>query len=340
MKKTSDFPVYLSRFLSSYLPSSRGCSPKTIDSYRQAFIGFLSYMDAVIGIPPRKLTIADFTYENVIGFLDWLENTKGNSAATRNQRLAPLKGFASYMIMVFPECIDECTKIMSIPSKKHVSRTISYMKPDGIKLILSMPDTSTDSGLRDKTILSLLYTAGLRVSELITLKVKDVSFSEPRSILVHGKGSKRRLVPLVRNIVPILNDYFSRFHISTSYDGERWLFENHHGWQFSRQGVNYLIGKYADKAREIEPSLIPADCSPHKFRHSIAMEMLDNGVDLIYIKDFLGHENISTTEIYAKANSTKTREAVEKAAERIIPKEEPIWIGNKDILTWLKSFSC
>ena len=338
--KTPDFPAYLSRYLSSYLPSSRGCSPRTIDSYRQAFIGFLSYMDSVKGIPPRKLSMPDFTYENVTGFLDWLENTKGNSASSRNQRLAPLKGFASYLIMEFPEYIDECTRIMSIPAKKHENRTISYMKPEGITLILSMPDASTDSGLRDKLMLSLLYTAGLRVTELISLRVKDVSFSEPRSILVHGKGSKQRLVPLARNMVPMLRDYFNRFHISASSDGEKWLFENHHGWQFSRQGINYLVDKYADKARGIDSSLIPADCSPHKFRHSIAMEMLDNGIDLIYIKDFLSHENISTTEIYARANSAKTREAVEKAAERIIPTEEPIWIGNKDILSWLKTFSC
>lgn len=336
--KNADFATYLGRYFTHYLPNERGSSPQTIDSYRYAFILFLEYLEAN-GIPPEKLAVADFTRDRIKGFLGWLESERSNSPTTRNYRLAAMKGFVHYLKYEFPDYLDEYQRILAIPLKKTVQKEISYLKTDGVKTLVAQVDTSRKNGLRDYVMLLLLYTTGIRVSELIQLKVKDLSLTEPYTMKIHGKGNKGRYVPLLRTSIPHIQKYLSVMKYDCDACYSEVLFKNHMGKPFTRQGINYMIKKYGSKARATSGLAIPKDLSPHKMRHTTAMELLSSGVDLIYIRDLLGHSSVTTTEVYARADARLKRKAIEAASREIVPKEEALWDTNSDLKDWLKNFN-
>jgi site-specific recombinase XerD len=159
-------------------------------------------------------------------------------------------------------------------------------------------DIDKMNGLRDYVMLTLMYTTGIRVGELVQIRVKDLSLHEPYTLLVHGKGQKSRYVPLMRSIVPHIQKFIAQVGYDKHEKLNEWLFRNHMNEQFTRQGINYLVGKYAKMARMDDPEMIPNDFSPHKMRHTTAMELVESGVDLIYIRDLLGHVSVNTTEVY------------------------------------------
>ena len=196
--KTTDFALHLSKYFTRYLPNECGSSPQTVDSYRYAFILYLEYMENCCGIKPEKMTIMDYTRESLAGFLEWLDEERNNSPSTRNQRLAAMKGFVHYLKYEFPDYMDEYQKILGIPLKKTEQREISYMKTDGVELQVNKIDINRTNGLRDYIIILLLYTTGIRVSELINIRVKDLSLTEPYTLRIHGKGNKGRYVPLMK----------------------------------------------------------------------------------------------------------------------------------------------
>ena len=200
-------------------------------------------------------------------------------------------------------------------------------------------DTRKADGLRDYVMLMLLYSTGIRVSELTGIRVKDLSLHEPRTLLVHGKGKKSRYIPLMKDSLPIIQDYLKMMGYQSPEKLDEWLFINHMGRQFTRQGVNYIIKKYGAMARESSPDLIPDSLSPHKMRHTAAMELVDSGVDLIYIRDLLGHVSVKTTEIYAQTDAKLKREAIEAASREIVPHEDAKWDSDDDLKSWLKSFN-
>ncbi|SNX52727.1 tyrosine-type recombinase/integrase [Thermoanaerobacterium sp. RBIITD] len=336
--KTAKFAYYLNKFFTVYLPNTNGSTPMTIDSYRYAFILFLTFMEEK-GTPADSIEISDLTYHTVLEFLEWLQAKRKNSVATRNQRQTALNSFISYLMYEFPDYLVEFQLILGIPIKKAPQKEISYLKTEGVKLLFEQININTRSGFRNYTMLTLLYTTGIRVSELINIKVKDISLHYPATLLVHGKGQKSRYVPLVSNTVKILEDYIVRYGLDKEYRLNDWLFKNHMKEQFKRQGINYIIKKYADLARIKKPDLIPEDFSPHKMRHTTAMGLVDSGVDLIYIRDLLGHVSVKTTEVYARADATKKREAIEAASKEIVPKEDAEWDNNTRLKDWLKNFN-
>lgn len=336
--KNTDFAVNLGRYFTRYLPNERGSSPQTIDSYRYAFILFLEYMETS-GVPPEKMTVADFTRDNIRSFLDWLESDRGNSPATRNYRLAAMKGFVHYLKFEFPDYLDEYQRILAIPLKKTIQHEISYLKTDGVKLLVAQVDISKKNGLRDYVILLLLYTTGIRVSELIQLKVKDISLTEPYTMRIHGKGNKGRYVPLLKTAMPHIQRYLSLMKYDCDARYSEVLFKNHMGKPFTRQGINYILKKYGCKARVNGEDAIPEDLSPHKMRHTAAMELLSSGVDLIYIRDLLGHSSVTTTEVYARTDAQLKRKAIEAASKEIVPEEDAMWDNDTDLKDWLKSFN-
>lgn len=336
--KNTDFAVRLSRYFTHYLPNERGSSPQTIDSYRYAFILFIEYMDPT-GIPPEKMTVPGFTRERILGFLGWLEGSRSNSPATRNYRLAAMKGFVHYLKYEFPDYLDEYQRILAIPLKKTGQPEISYMKTDGIELLVSQVDPGSRNGLRDYVILMLLYTTGIRVSELIQIRVKDLSLTEPYTMIIHGKGNKGRHVPLLKVAIPHIQKYLSvmKYDCEARYD--EILFKNHMGRPFTRQGINYLLKKYGCMARKNGTAYVPEDLSPHKLRHTAAMELLTAGVDLIYIRDLPGHSSVTTTEVYARTDAQLKRKAIEAASKEIVPREDASWDLDTDLRDWLKSFN-
>jgi len=274
-----------------------------------------------------------------MSFLLWLEEYRKVSPATRNQRLAAFRCFAAFLKYERPEYIETATQIQGIKPKKSRMKDISYLKPEGIKLLISQIDTTTTSSRRDYTMIYVMYTTGVRVSELISIRGCDISLSNPKTIIIHGKGRKVRHVPIVKQTVPILERYLKENKCLLPQKLDEYIFLNHSGEMFTRQGVNYMISKYAQMARTADPSLIPQDCSPHKIRHSSAMALVEEGVDLIIIRDLLGHSSVQTTEIYAKASAARQRRAIEAASKAIVPEEDALWENSISIKDWLKGLS-
>lgn len=338
MKRTS-FAVYLNKYLTDYLPNECGSSPQTIDSYRYSFIHFLQFLLEERGIPADKVDVSSLSYENAIAFLTWLQDNRGNSTSTRNQRQSTLNSFIKFLMYEFPEYLVEYQRILKIPIKKAPQKEISYLKTDGVALLISKVDINKANGLRDYIMLSLMYTTGIRVSELICIKVRDLSLHEPFTLLVHGKGQKSRYVPLMKSVIPHLNNYLTQKGYDRHEKLNDWLFKNHMNVQFTRQGVNYLVGKYVKLAWQDNPAIIPKDFSPHKMRHTTAMELVDSGVDLIYIRDLLGHVSVNTTEVYAKADSLKKRQAIEATSKELVPLEDASWERDSNLKNWLRSFN-
>lgn len=338
MKRT-DFAVYLNKYFTDYLPNICGSSPQTIDSYRHSFILFLTYMLDEHMICADRVDISNLTYKNITCFLNWLSETRANKTSTRNQRQAALNSFIRYLMYEFPEHLDEYQKILSIPVKKAPQSEITYLKTEGVSLLISQVDLKRQNGLRDYVILSLLYTTGIRVSELIQIRVKDLSLQVPYTALVHGKGQKSRYVPLMGSIIPFMQKYLAQKGYDRPERLDEWLFKNHMKKPFTRQGINYIVGKYAKMARGIRPEMIPAHFSPHKIRHTTAMGLVESGVDLIYIRDLLGHVSVKTTEVYARADAMHKRQAIEAASKEIVPSEVAQWDNDSKLKDWLKGFN-
>jgi site-specific recombinase XerD len=337
MKRT-DFAFYLSKFFVEHMPGAKGSSPQTIDSYRYGFMRFLDFLHEVKSLPADRVAISDLTYDNVRDFLGWLQDVHHNSVSTRNQRQAALKSFVKYLMYEYPDYLNEYQRILAIPVKKCLKPEIAFLKSNGVKLLIGQPDTETRTGLRDYAILATLFTTGIRVSELIGLRVKDISLQDPYTMLVHGKGNKYRYVQITKYLAPIINRYLLENGYDCPEKMSEWLFLNHMGHKFTRQGINYLVKKYAMMAHNVSPELISDDFSPHKMRHSAAMSLLDAGVDLIYIRDLLGHVSVKTTEIYIRTDARLKREAIEAASMEIVPKEAAKWENDDGLKDWLKNF--
>ena len=336
--KPTKFAHYLNKYFTTYLPSIGGHSPATVDSYRYAFMMFLSYMEEC-GVDADLLDIHHLTRQNVLGLLDWLQTSRNNSIATRNQRQAAINSFVRYLMYEFPDGLPEFQQILSLPVKKAPKKEVPYLKTDEVKCLFKQIRKTTVSDVRDFAILTILYTTGIRVSELINIKVKDISLGKPATLLVHGKGQKSRYVPLTVPAIAALQDHIARSSLDGAHYLSSWLFVNHMRNQFTRQGINYIVKKYFDKAKTEGNSISADRFSPHIMRHSVAMGLVDSGVDLIYIRDLLGHVSVTTTEVYAKADAARKREAIEAASKEIVPKEPSLWEADNGLKGWLKNFN-
>lgn len=334
----TDFSKSVTDFLICYLPGERGASKNTVASYKDTFILFLTFLKERKGISAERLTLSQITKESVVEFLSWLEEERRCCAATRNVRLAALHSFFKYLQYQKPENLMEWQRILSIPVKKTEKPTINYLSIEGIRLILEGPDQSTRNGRRDLALLSLMYDSGARVQEIIDLTPSMVRLGPPCTVKLIGKGNKARVVPLLEQQVRFLRIYMAEQKLLVPYANMYPLFSNSRKEKLTRAGVNYILAKYANQARIKEPSLIPEKLSCHCMRHSKAMHLLQSGVNLVYIRDILGHSSVQVTEIYARTDSRQKREAIEKAYSDVSPKEVPSWLTNDDLLIWLKSF--
>jgi len=334
--KVTDFARHLTGFLSKYLPGQRNLSANTIASYRDAFKLFLIFCEAEKKKKVDRLKLADISRELVVEYLVWLEEQRCCSISTRNQRLAAFRSFFHYVSSSAPETLLICQKILNIPMKKNAQQIMSYFSPEGLHLLLEQPDTSTRQGRRDHAMLSLLYDSAARVQELADLCVRDVRLENPVTVTLRGKGRKTRIVPLTSKTVSIIKQYFHEkgwFGNTASLDFP--VFMNNRQFKLSRAGIAHILGKHVEAARKINEGLIPQTVSPHSLRHSKAVHLRRSGVPLIYIRDFLGHVSITTTEIYAKVDTEEKRKALEGAYE--IPSQDlvPDWETNKGLMAWL-----
>lgn len=334
----TDFSKYLTDYLTRYLSHERGSSSNTITAYRDTFVLYITFMERIWNVKAEKLYLKSITKESIVAFLDWLQTERKCSDATRNLRLATLHSFFRFVQYQNPENLYEYQSIMSIKLKKTKQTAINYLTTEGIKLLLEQPNLASEKGRRDLALLSLMYDTGSRVQEIIDLTPSAIRLDKPYTIKVTGKGNKTRIVPMLENQVNILKSYLNEHHLLTPQVRMHPLFYNSRQEKLTRPGVTHILLKYADMARVNKPELIPNKLSCHSLRHSKAMHLLQAGVNLVYIRDILGHVSVQTTEIYARADSRQKREAIEKAYVDLTPKQNPIWENNNDLLGWLKSF--
>jgi site-specific recombinase XerD len=236
--------------------------------------------------------------------------------------------------------MEQWQKILTIKAMRTEGTTLNYLSAEGVKLLLAQPDTTTRNGRRHLAILSLMYETGARVQEMADLTVDSVRIShEPYTIRLYGKGRKARIVPLLaKEQVEILRGYMEEYHLDESGKGASPLFFNNRHEKLTREGISYILATYANLARKVSPDLIPERISCHSLRHSRAMHLLQAGVNLIYIRDLLGHVSIQTTDIYARADSKAKREALEKAYADLLPNRDSDreWEKSKDLRDWLR----
>jgi len=331
----TDFAVCLQRFLTSHLAGLRGCSPNTIASYRDTFKLLIVFFGDVRSIPPDRLTLDHIDAAAITGFLDWLETERHNSISTRNQRLAGLSSFFRWLQSQDPARMAGCQDILAVPAKKTAQPGVNHLTVEQARRLLAAPDRSTRRGRRDATLLATLYDTAARVQELADLAVRDIRLQPPALVVLTGKGRKTRHVPLGGNTAALLSAYLAEHGLSKpGHDGHS-LFVNQHGSKLSRGGIAWIIRKY--QTRTGDPALVSADLSPHVLRHSKAMHLCEAGVPLPYIRDILGHVDLSTTEIYARASTEAKRKALEAAYTEIVTDDLPEWNQNPGLLNWLAS---
>ena len=334
--KPTDFAKALTHYLAVYLPGQRNVSSNTIKSYRDTFKLFLLYCKQDCNLAIERLSLGCIDKTLILGFLEWLEKDRSNSVSTRNQRLACIHGFYRYMQLEDPVGLLSYQKILSIPIKKTQQPTINHLTPDALKLILAQPDPSTANGRRDLVLLCVLYDTGARVQELVDLKVGNVRLDPPPILTLTGKGRRTRQVPIMSNTQALLKQYMDEaFSIQNSMQDHP-LFFNRQRRKMTRAGISFILDKYVSQARA-KSLIIPSKVTPHVIRHTKAMLLLQAGVSLIYIRDLLGHVDIATTEIYARADTEMKRKALEKAYPEIVAANLPDWQKDEALLSWLTS---
>lgn len=332
--KPTEFAKYLTEFLTIYLSGQKNVSKNTILSYRDTFKLLLRYCQAIRRIPPERITMEVLTSELITGFLDWLEIERKCSISTRNQRLAAIHSFFRYAQGEDPSGLYYFQKVLSIPIKKAAKTLVEHLTPEALKLLLGQPDKYTARGRRDLTLMSVLYDTGARVQELIDLKVCDVTLDSPPVIILTGKGNKIRRVPVMKNTVSLLQYYLSENNLNKQWKNQYPLFSNSQHNKLTKEGVAYIIEKYVATARK-SSTIIPPKVKVHQIRHSKAMHLLQAGVNLIYIRDFLGHVDIKSTEVYARTDTETKRKAIENAYPDLINSDLPDWNKDQNLLTWL-----
>lgn len=335
--KPTDFATHLTGFLSNYLPAQRNVSPNTIKAYRDAFVLLLRYCRDVRQLTPERLSLEQIDPPLVLGFLDHLEKERHCAARTRNLRLTALHAFFRYLQTEEPGLLLRCQRILAIPLQRQVPSAVEYLSAESLAAILRQPDLTRRAGRRDAVLLSLLYDTGARVQELIDLSVRDMRLESPAQVRVTGKGRKTRVVPLMSGTVDLLREYLRGQGLVGPEQLDQPLFRNRHGGRLSRSGIRYLVEKYTQKACDEQPSLPIAKVSPHTFRHSKAMHLLQCGNPLVVIRDILGHTDIKSTEIYARADLDMKRQALDKAGDKVPTPVMPSWQQDQTLLEWLTS---
>ena len=330
---------WLAKYFTDYLAGERAASPKTISSYRDAMKLLLTWFRDTQQIPPHQLRLADIDRPRVLRFLDWLEAERKCSAASRNQRLAVIKSFCRYTAVEQPDHLDQVTRVLAIRQKKTPAPQRGHLTGDEVKTLLAEPGTATARAVRDTVLLALAYDTAARVQELCDLDVADIRRASPMIVVIHGKGSKVRYVPVMAPTARLITDYLDHRgrHPGVGADADP-LFPGPGYSRLTRSGIAKLLDRYARAVRARDPGWAPGlPVAPHTLRRTRAMHLIEAGVNLIYIRDLLGHASIASTEIYARANAEAKRKAIENAYEPLTPDALPDWTTDSSLISWLDS---
>ncbi|MCL2424149.1 MAG: site-specific integrase [Micrococcales bacterium] len=333
---TKTFQHCLTDFLVCYLPGQVGAATNTITSYRDTFTLLLRYCQAQEHVSADKMSLDLLDRPLVERFCAWLEHDRGCSAATRNQRLAAIRSFCRFLQTQDVAHIGQYQQVLAIPKKRAPQPTVTHLSLEAVKTVLAQPDTTTPAGRRDLALLTLTYDTGARVQEVADLTVADFRPDPPATLKLTGKGHKTRIVPLMTPTADLVHRYTTAAEMTGPADQSRPLFPGRGGKPMTRAGITYILDKHVRAARTANPTVLPDKVTPHSLRHSKAMHLLQAGVNLVYIRDILGHADLKTTEIYARTDSQQKRLALEAAfTNTTATPDTPLWHHDQDLLTWL-----
>lgn len=332
MKPNPLFSLVESYFC-DHLQKTRGASANTISTYRDAIALFLRYVSEHRKVPVGRLQLSDFNAPTVVAFLQHLESQRHNSTHTRNCRRIALRGFFEYAMRMDPTRAAHYARILALPSKRCAPTIPRHLEPHQMQHLLSQPDRLGADGRRDFALLLFLYNTGARISEALGCMLRDLQ-TQPPQIRLRGKGGKERFCPLWPDTLRALRSTLP----PQCADPSMPLFRNHRGATLSRHGAQYILAKHAHTASQDDPAF-PAKISPHMLRHSCACALLQAGVDLTVIRDYLGHASISTTSRYAATNLKLKQDALETfwAHAGLAPPRLRAWRPSKSLMGFLAS---
>lgn len=300
-------PRLVESYFREHLASVRGASRHTVLAYRDTLRLFFTFLAATKGCDESRLGVNDLTVDAVSAFLAHLEAKRGNSPNTRNCRLAAIRGLFRHLVRNDPTRAAQYHRVLSLPSKRSRIRIATYLEPEEVRVVIDQPDRRTALGLRDHALLLFLYNSGARVSEALDVRVRDIERVKPPQVRLRGKGRRERLCPLWGDTMRALD----RLPTMQSGVPEQPLFLNRCGERLTRDGVAHRLGKYVRQATRGVPTLQRRRVTPHVLRHSCAVALLQAGLDVSVIRDYLGHASVATTSRYITTNLQMKRKALE-----------------------------
>ena len=311
------FPCLLEQFFVQRLMQQMHASPCTVAAYRDTFRMLLAFAHRQLGKQPCDLTIEDLNAALILAFLEYLEVERDNSIRSRNARFAAIRSFMRYVAFQEPSALSLVQRVLAIPMKRFEQPLIGFLSREQVEAILAAPDRHTWVGQRDHVMLATLYNSGARVSELIGMKVGDLIFEPSAFVRIHGKGRKQRSVPLWRETATQLKRWLQAYPRTP----EQPLFPNRSGTVLTRIGLTERLKLAAKVAAQQYPDLHKRRIFPHLIRHSIAMHMLQAGIDITVIALWLGHENPTTTHRYVEADIAMKEQALKTLQA---PSQQPL----------------
>jgi integrase/recombinase XerD len=297
---------HLSTFLREHLPKERRASQHTCEAYAQSFQLLLGFAAGRLKIKPSRIEIERLDAPLVLAFLEHLEKTRRNSARTRNARLAAINAFFRFLEYRVPACLNQARRIHAIPMKKTGQALVDYLARDELQALLDAPETSTVSGIRDRAMLHLAFAAGLRVSELVGLRLDQINRQGQSTVHIIGKGRRERVLPLWKETAAAVKAWLKVRSASAAPE----LFLNAQGQAMTRSGFEYILAKHVTTAIAAVPSIANKRVSPHVLRHTCAMHTLQATRDVRKVSLWLGHASLQSTEVYLRADPTEKLEAL------------------------------
>ncbi len=331
--KLTPFPQLLHSFFHDWLVLQRNTSHHTVLSYRDSWRLFLRFVAARKNKPVARITLPDLGAREVLTFLQHTEQERHRSIGTRNCRLAALRSFFSFVADREPLASAQCAEVLHIPTKRGPRQALCYLDEEELTAILAQPNRSKYEGQRDHVLCSVLYNTGARIQEALNLTPRDLRLESPCHVRLFGKGRKERICPLWPETVELLKALLKRQPRGM----DELIFLNRYGQPLGAAGARFKLKQYVAAAAKKVPSMASKRVSPHTFRHSTAVSLVAQGVDVTVIRSWLGHANLDTTNHYARANLETKRKALEKVAAASRPAKPPRWRRDTDLLAWLNS---
>jgi integrase/recombinase XerD len=304
---------HLASFLREHLPKDRGASQHTCEAYAQSFQLLLGFAAARLKITPSKIEIERLDASLILTFLEHLEKKRGNSVRTRNARLAAINAFFRFLEYRVPSCLDQARRIHAIPMKKTDQALVGYLIRDELQALLDAPDPSTVSGIRDRAMLHLAFAAGMRVSELVGLRLDQIDRSLS-TVHIIGKGRRERVLPLWKETATAVKAWLKVRPAGNAPE----LFLNARGHAMTRSGFEYVLVKHVATASRAAPSIAGKSVSPHVLRHTCAMHTLQATRDVRKVSLWLGHASLQSTEVYLRADPTEKLDALATMASPML----------------------